>query len=69
MGVHSLGGISAFMPIAHYIQLDWTPSIITTKNINPPKSRKGCDNSETTIEKLLARRIQICLVYFCNIYF
>ena len=37
-----------------------------TKN-NLPANQNGCDNSGTTIIKLLARRVQICLVYFCVI--
>ena len=31
-----------------------------------PKKRKGCDNSETTVGKLLARRIQTYSDYFCK---
>ena len=46
------------------IQLDWTPSRRTQK-INLPANQKGYDNSETTIRKLSARRIQICFDYFC----
>ena len=30
-----------------------------------PKKRKGYDNSETTVGKLLTRRTQIFRVYFC----
>ena len=51
-----------------YMQLDWTSSIIRQKN-NLPTNQKGDDNSETTAGKFLARRIQICLVCFCKIYF
>ena len=40
------------------LQLDWTPSAGTQK-INFPANQKGHDKSETTYEKLLARRIQI----------
>ena len=35
------------------------------KKINLPTNQKGCDKSETTYEKLSARRIQICGDYFC----
>ena len=38
------------------------------QKINLPTNQKGCDNSETTVEKLSARRIQIYLVYFCKNY-
>ena len=32
-------------------------------------NQKGYDNPEATVGKLLAMRIQFCLVYFCKIYF
>ena len=35
---------------------------------NLTTNQKGCDNSETIVGKLLARRIQICWVYFCVIH-
>ena len=44
-----------------WVQLGWTPSI-NTRTINLQTNEKGCDNSETTIVKPSARRIQICLV-------
>ena len=46
-----------------HIQLDCSPSKRTWK-INLPTYRKGYDKFETTCGKLLARRIQICLVLF-----
>ena len=52
----------------HCIQLDWTPSRRTQK-VNSPTNQKGYGNSKTTIGKLSARRIQICVVYFCVIHF
>merc|ERR1711966_437574 len=52
-----------------YIQLDWTPSINTGK-INSRKTVSyGYDNSETTMGKFSANRIQICSVYFCETHF
>ena len=38
------------------IQLDWIPSI-NTRKIILLANQKGYDNSETTVGKLLARRI------------
>ena len=46
-----------------YVQLDWV-SIISRQKINLPANHKSYDNSETTDEKLLARRIQIFRVPF-----
>ena len=34
--------------------------------INSRTNREGYDGSETAVGKLLARRIQICRVYFCK---
>ena len=42
---------------------------LSRQKINDRKNQKNCGNSETTIGKLLARRIQICFDYFCKIYF
>ena len=39
------------------------------KRLIPEKKRKGYNNFEATIGKLSVRRIKICLVYFCKIYF
>ena len=50
------------------IQLNWT-SNTSRQTINLPTNQKGYDKSETTIEKLSARRIQICWVYFSVIIF
>ena len=50
------------------IQLDWTSSLSRQK-FNFPANQKGYDNFETTIGKLLARRIQICLVQFYKSHF
>ena len=50
------------------IELDWL-SAIRTQKINSRTNQKGYDKSETTVGKLLARRIQICLVHFCVIHF
>ena len=36
-----------------------------TRKINLPTNKKGYDNSETVVEKLLARRIQIYPEYLC----
>ena len=50
------------------LQLGWTLSTLKpTQKIR--KKHKGYDNSETTIGKLSARKIQIWLDYFCKIYF
>ena len=40
-----------------------------TQNNTLPTNQKGYNNTETTVGKLSARKIQICLVYFCKIYF
>ena len=40
------------------VQLDWTPST-SRRKINLPANQKGYDESDTTDEKLSARRIQI----------
>ena len=46
-----------------YLQLDWT-SNTSRQKINLPTNQRGYDNSETTVGKLSARRIQIYCVYF-----
>ena len=46
------------------IQLDWT-----WQKINLPTNQRGYDKSETTDEKLSARRIQIFWIYFSVIIF
>ena len=46
------------------LQLDWT-SITSRQKINLPANQKGYDTVETTVGKLSARRIQICVGYFC----
>ena len=51
-----------------YLQLDWASKIRTQKN-NSPTNQMGYDNSETTVGKLSARRIQICVCHFCGIHF
>ena len=50
------------------LQLDWT-SNTSRQKINLPANQKGYDKSETTDEKLSARRIQIYWVYFSVIIF
>ena len=50
------------------LQLDWT-SNTSRQKINLPTNQKGYDKSETTDEKLSARRIQIYWVYFSVIIF
>ena len=50
------------------LQLDCR-SVRRTQKINIPTNQKGCDNSETTVGKLSARRIQICWVYISVINF
>ena len=50
------------------LQLEWTSSISRQK-INLPTNQKSYDNSKTTVGKLLARRNQICQVYFSAIIF
>ena len=50
------------------LQLDWT-SNTSRQKINFPTNRKGYDNSETTVGKLSAGRIQICLVQFYKSHF
>ena len=59
---------SIFPCLNNVTQLDWTPSR-NTREINLPTNQKGYDNSKTSVGKLSARRIQICLVYLCKIYF
>ena len=51
-----------------YIQLDWTSSRIW-QNINLSANQKGYDESDTTGEKLSARRIQTFRVDFSVIIF
>ena len=64
--VNVLRGILRFTRELHKdLQLDWA-SEIRTQKINSSTNQKGYDNSETTVRKLLARRIQICPVYFCS---
>ena len=46
------------------IQLD-CQSARRTRKINFLTNQKGYDNSETTIEKLSARRVQICRAHVC----
>ena len=41
----------------------------THTKINLQANHKGYDTFETTVGKLLARRIQICFDIFCKIYF
>ena len=53
-----------FQFMQKWLQLDWT-SNTSRQKINFPAHQKGYDNSETTIGKLLARRIQIYPDYFC----
>ena len=48
----------------YLIKLDWT-SNSNRQKINLPTNQEGCDKSETMDEKLSARRIQICRIYFC----
>ena len=50
------------------LQLDWTLSR-NTRKINSPTNQKGYDNSETTVGKLSARKIQIFQVHYCVIHF
>ena len=46
------------------VQLDWTSNTSRQKN-NLPTNQKGYGTCETTVEKLSARKIQICGDYFC----
>ena len=48
--------------------LGWTPSK-NTRKINLPTNQKVYDNFETTVGKLLARRIQIFWLYFLEFIF
>ena len=65
-------GISGMYNIVYYVsyggryelQLDCL-SVTLPRKINLPANQKGDDNSETTVGKLSARRIQICRVHFC----
>ena len=58
------------MPTSLKMQLQLgCSSKINTHKINLLTIQKGYGNSETTHRKLLARRIQICLVQFCVIHF
>ena len=50
------------------LQLD-CQSAGRTRKINLPTNQKGCDNSETSVEKLSTRRTQISPVYFSVIIF
>ena len=47
------------------------PLVETHEKIIPEKNRKGYDNLETTVGKLSAMRIQICLdyVFLCDPFF
>ena len=45
--------------ILQYVQLDW-PSEMDTLKINLPRDQDNYGGSETTYEKISARRIQIC---------
>ena len=53
------------------LQYSWIgpPVCRRTRKINLPVNQKGYGKPETTYEKLSARRIQICRVYFCVIHF
>ena len=50
------------------LQLDWTPSR-NKRKIKSPMNQEDYDNSETTVGKLLTRRIQIFWVHCCEIHF
>ena len=53
---------------AMYIQLDcWSSG--RTRKIYLARNQKGYDNSKTTVGKLLARRIQIWVVFFIKAWF
>ena len=49
--------------VLNWVQLDFR-SVRRTRKTNLPTNQKGYDDSETTLEKLMARRIQIFRVYF-----
>ena len=49
---------------AQMIRLDYRSAICTQKIVSPRTSRAMYDNSETTVRKLLTRRIQICFAHF-----
>ena len=57
-------------PIFHWcrLQLNWL-SAIRKRKINSLTNRQGYDKSETSIGKLLAKKIQICCEHFCIIHF
>ena len=60
--------VCEYIAKSYCIQLEWTSNTSRQKN-NLPTNQKGYDKSETTDEKLSARRIQIYWVYFSLIIF
>ena len=54
--------------VLNWVQLDFR-SVRRTRKTNLPTNQKGYDDSETTLEKLMARRIQIFRVYFSVVIF
>ena len=71
VGCNSWARPPSFVPsivTALYVQLDCR-SDIRPRIINLASNQKGYDNSETTVGKLSARRIQIFWVYFSVIIF
>ena len=60
------GSVSSFSGAS--IQLDYSPSRRTRK-VNLSRNHKGYNKSETTYEKLPARRVHISRTRFCIIHF
>ena len=53
-----------------HLQYSWIEcQRLSRQKINLPANQKGYDNFETTVGKLSARRIQICLVQFYKSHF
>ena len=48
--------------------IDGPGAKINIHKINSRKTRKGYDKPKSTVGKLSASKLQICLVYFCKIY-
>ena len=65
--LHELSQILSYCSVRS-VQLDCR-SARRTQNINLPTNQKSYNNSETTVGKLSARRIQICQVHFSVIIF
>ena len=59
-------GINAVQEGKHDYIANCANSEVYPQKINLPTDQRGCDNSETTVGELSAKRILIFLVYFCK---